>query len=279
MFTRNLSSVVTTVLAIAALTAHPSWAAQGPKEARATAGRPAGPPLGWSKEFGAAVIVNPSFQGSSSYDVQPVPYFDFRYRDELGVKYFANVPQGIGGYLYRHRNKDGSRSAVSLALAPGFANRDADDIDGLDTFGPSAEARLGWEYSTGPWSLNASLSQALGSGHEGLYGQLSASWRQRIGRRGFLSVGPTLRFGNDRYMDAFYGVTAAEAGRTGLGTFEAQAGLESAGVQGILSVPIIGQWRATTVMQLSVLTNDAADSTLTARESQAFFLTAITRQF
>lgn len=279
MFTRYLHRLAMAALAIAVLTAHSSWAAQDPGGTQQPAGKPAGPALGWSKEFGAAVIVNPSFQGSSSYDVQPVPYFDFRYRDELGVKYFANVPQGIGGYLYRHRNQDGSRSAMSLALAPGFANRDADKIDGLDTFGPSAEARLGWEYSTGPWSVNASLSQALGSGHEGLYGQLSASWRQRVGRRGFLSVGPTMRFGNDRYMDAFYGVTAAEARRTGLSTFEAKAGLESAGVQGILSVPIIGKWRATTVMQLSVLTNDAADSTLTARESQAFLLTAITRQF
>lgn len=240
---------------------------------------PAGPPLGWSRELGAAVIVNPSFQGASSYDVQPVPYFDFRYRDELGVKYFANVPQGFGGYLYRQRSQDGARSAISLALAPGFANRDADSIDGLDTFGPSAEARLGWEYSAGPWSLNASLSQALGSGHEGLYGQLSGSWRKRLGRRGFLAVGPTVRFGNDQYMNAFYGVTERESGRTGLGEFEASAGLESAGVQGIVSVPFIGSWRLTAVMQLSVLTGDAADSTLTARESQAFFLTAITRQF
>ena len=206
-----------------------------------------GPPTGWSREIGPAVIINPSYQGSDDYNVQPVPFVDFRYRDERGVKYFANVPQGLGGYLYRSSNKAKTRHAVSLALAPGFANRDPDDLDGLDTFGPSVEARLGWEFTAGPWALGATVSQALGTGHEGFYGELSAAWRQRLGNRGFLSFGPNLRFGNAQYMDAFYGVTGSEAVRTGLDTFEADAGLESVGVQAVVSVPLSRAWRFTAV--------------------------------
>ncbi len=246
----------------------------------ASAGQPpGGPPLGWSTELGAAVIVNPAFQGSSSYDVQPVPYIDARYRDAKGVKYFANVPQGLGAYLYRHRTDGGARQAISLALAPGFANRDADALEGLDTFGISAELRLGWEYQSGPWALNATLSQALATGHEGLYAQLGASRRGRIGQRGFFAIGPTLRLGNRRYMDAFYGVTTTEANQTGLPRFSGSAGLESAGIQGLVSLPVGDRWRFTTLAQVNVLTSDAADSPITAQRTQLFFLAALTRRF
>ncbi|MEM1145316.1 MAG: MipA/OmpV family protein, partial [Pseudomonadota bacterium] len=144
------------------------------------------PPTGWSTELGAAVIANPEFQGSNTYNVLPVPYFDFRYTDELGLKHFANVPQGLGTYFYRAQGAGGVRRAASIALAPGFANRDPDDFDGLDTFGPGVEARLGMEIGSRRWGVSATVAKALGTGHEGLYLDLSASWRRRVGQRGFL---------------------------------------------------------------------------------------------
>ena len=243
------------------------------------ASRPPGMPAGWSRELGGAVIVNPSFRGSTSYNVLPVPYFDFRYRDAQGVKYFVNVPQGLGAYVVRRRDDKGTRQAISVALAPGFANRDAEDIDGLETFGPSLEARVGWEYSVRSWALGASVSQALGTGHEGLYAELNVSRRQRIGQRGFLAFGPRLRFGDDQYMNAFYGVTNRESIRSGLNAYEAQAGLDSVGFQAVLSLPAFGRWRWSTVAQVSVLASEASDSSLVEQDAQGFFLTALTRQF
>lgn len=254
--------------------------------ASAAASRPAagaaqqrrGPPTGWTTELGAAVIVNPEFQGAESYQVLPVPYFDFRYRDEKGVKYFANVPQGFGGYFLRQTSADGRRLAASAALAPGFANRDPDDFDGLDTFGPGIEARARLEYGTRRWGLDAQVAQALGSGHEGLYLDLGASWRTRVGQTGFLSVGPSLRFGDDTYMSALYGITAREEARTGLRAFDAGAGFESLALQGVLSVPITGKWRFTGVARFGQLIGDAEDSSLTEEPVQAFMLFAATRR-
>ncbi|MEL7025496.1 MAG: MipA/OmpV family protein [Pseudomonadota bacterium] len=239
----------------------------------------AAPTIGWSTDVGFALIANPEFQGSDSYRVLPVPYFDLRYSDQQGVKYFANIPQGFGGYLKRDRGPRGATNDIFVSIAPGFANREVEDVDGIDEFGTAAELRVGWEFARGGWSLNTTLAQALASGHEGMYLDVGASRRGRIGSRGFWSVGPRLRIADSQYMDALYGVTSSEAAASGLDAFDAGAGLESAGLQGAISVPVGKRWRATTVMGVSRLLSDAADSTLIESSNQVFFLTALTTRF
>ncbi|MEL7312219.1 MAG: MipA/OmpV family protein [Pseudomonadota bacterium] len=256
--------------------------AQAQEMTQASSDRPSGnrgPAVGWSADVGVAVIANPEFQGSDSYRILPVPYFDFRYSDEQGVKHFANIPQGFGTYLKRERGARGEQNDVFVSIAPGFANREVDDLEGIEEFGTAAELRVGWEFARGSWALNATLAQALGSGHEGLYLDLGASMRQRLGARGFWSLGPNLRIADSQYMSALYGVTSTEAAISGLSRFEAEAGIESTGIQGLISVPVGRRWRSTTVVGVSRLLSDAADSSLTETSNQLFFLTALTTRF
>ncbi|MEM9532381.1 MAG: MipA/OmpV family protein [Pseudomonadota bacterium] len=235
---------------------------------------------GWRSEFGLGVIVNPEFQGADDYRVLPVPYFDLRYVDSQGEKYFVNVPQGIGAWLLRQRSDDGARSLdVGVALAPGFANRDDDDLPGLEDFGPAVEARAYVRYGAGPWGLQASFSQAVASGHEGFYADLSAARRGRIGRTGFWSIGPTVRIGDGTYNDALYGVSAAETLTSSLPAYDAGSGIESVGLQGLLSVPVSKNWRWTGLIRGGRLLGDPADSPVVEDETQLFFITAFTRRF
>lgn len=265
--------IVLLVLAAAAAARQPAAGERG--VGAASLGRQ----LGWQAELGGAVIFNPEFQGAEDYRILPVPYFDVRYVDREGTLFFANVPQGVGGYLLRSRDPAGRSFSLGAALAPGFANRDPEDLPGLETFGTGLEARLLLDYGGRNWGAQARIAQGVIGGHESLYADLGASWRRRFGRGGFLAVGPNLRFGGSGFMEALYGVTAAEAAATGLAPFDAGAGLESVSVQGVLSVPVRGPWRFTTVGRLGVLQGDAADSSLTQASTQVFLLTAVTRQF
>ncbi|MEM1174738.1 MAG: MipA/OmpV family protein [Pseudomonadota bacterium] len=237
------------------------------------------PTTGWSSEFGAALLANTEYQGASSYDVMAFPYFDFRYFDEKGEKYFANVPQGFGAYLFREQQDNGRQSRVFVSIAPAFVDRDPDDFDGLDTFGIGVQARLGWELERGPFAVSAVVGQELGAGHEGLTVDLSADSRTRLSERSFLSVGPTIRWGNSTYMENLYGVTPTESVNTDLSEFEAGSGLDSAGIQAVLGVPVAGDWRLTSVLQVSRLLGDAADTSLTPEPNQVLFFTALTRRF
>lgn len=249
--------------------------ASGPAQAQP----PSAPQPGWQTDLGVGLIINPEFQGSEDYRALPVPYFDFRYVDQQGTKHFLNVPQGLGTYLIRDRTDSGNRFALSAALGPGFQNRDTDQFQGLDTFGIGIEARLGAEYDIGRWSLQGGLAQAIASGHEGLYGNLTANYRFVLGRGAFAGIGPSLRWGNSRYMSALYGISAQESAASGLARFDASSGVESAALQGIVSLPVGRQWRLTSVARFGRLVGDAGDSSLTQEANQFFLVTALTRRF
>jgi outer membrane scaffolding protein for murein synthesis (MipA/OmpV family) len=237
------------------------------------------PPPGWSTQLGVGLIANPEFQGSEDYQLIPIPYFDVRYRDEKGDLLFANVPQGIGGWLYRDRQPNGRRFDVGLGIAPGFATRD-DEIPGLEEIDIATEARLYVSGGTPRWNASLTLAQDLGTGHEGAWIDLAVARRGRIGRAGFWSFGPTLRFADEDFSDAQYGVSALESVASGLAPHDAGQGLVSAGVQGLVSRPIgKSRWRWTGILSVNGLTGDRGDSPIVERRTQAFALMAVTRPF
>lgn len=238
-----------------------------------------GPPPGWTTQLGVGVIANPEFQGSEDYQLIPIPYVDVRYRDEKGDLLFANVPQGIGGWIHRDRRANGRRFDVGLALAPGFATRD-DEIPGLEEIDVSTEARLYLSGGTLAWNASLTLAQDLGTGHEGAWIDLAIARRGRLGRAGFWSFGPTLRFADDDFSAAQYGVSPAESLASGLPAHDAGQGLVSAGVQGLVSRPIgRSKWRWTGILSVNGLTGDRGDSPIVERRTQAFALMAVTRAF
>lgn len=236
---------------------------------------------GWRNQFGLGLIANPKFVGSGDYNQRLIPYFDFRYFDEKGTKFFVNVPQGVGGYLYRGRSPESGRFLnIGASLAPGFNIRD-DSIEGLDEVGLSTEARFILEAGGRRWAASLTAAQDVGSGHEGAYIDLSVAYRGRVGQAGgFYAVGPVLRLGDSTYKDALFGVTPEAAVATGLPNYRADSGVERAGVQGLLSLPIRSSaWRFTTVFRASQLLDNAADSPIVVDETQFFFIAAVTRSF
>jgi len=244
-----------------------------------TAGGPAR--AGWRTELGIGAIANPKFVGSDEYNTRAIPYLDLRYLDDKGTRFFANVPQGVGGFFYRSANpRSGRFLNIGAAVAPGFNVRD-DSIDGLDEVGVSTEARIYLQTGSRSWAATATLAQDVGSGHEGAYLDLGIAYRGRIGpRSGFFAVGPVLRYGDSTYTDAFFGISPEDAAQTDLPRYDTDAGFERLGLQGLVSVPISrSKWRFTAIARASRLLEDAADSPIVVDETQLFFLTAVTRSF
>ena len=242
------------------------------------AAQPTQPPIGWVREFGVGVIANPEFQGGDSYQVRPIPYVDIRYRDENGGKYFANVPQGVGGYVYRSGAGSRRRTAVALSIAPGFATRD-DGIAGLEEIGPATETRLTFTRAYGAWTAGAVFAADLGTGHEGAYLDLTLQRSGRIGQRGFWSLGPALRIVDSDYAEAQYGIRPADAPVAGLPEHDAGKGAEQISIGGVLSVPVHEKWRLTTVARVGGILGDRGDSPIVESRTQAFLLVAVTRPF
>jgi outer membrane scaffolding protein for murein synthesis (MipA/OmpV family) len=275
--------IALTILALAAGVALAQESSDGTAVAAASGVPSAGGPAraGWRTEFGIGAIVNPKFVGSDKYNTRAIPYLDLRYLDEKGTRFFANVPQGIGGFFYRSANpRAGNFLNIGAAVAPGFNVRD-DSIEGLDEVGVSTEARIYLQTGGRSWAATATLAQDVGSGHEGAYLDLGVNYRGRIGpRSGFYALGPVLRYGDSTYTDSFFGVSPEDSAETGLPRYDADAGFERLGFQGLISVPLSrSKWRFTALARASRLSEDAADSPIVVDETQLFFLTAVTRSF
>jgi len=239
------------------------------------------PEPGWRSQWGAGLIVNPKFVGSDDYNLTPIPFLDFRYMDQKGTKYFANVPQGLGGFFYRQRDmKTGGFVNLGAAIAPGFTVRD-DTFDELDEIGLSTEARIYAEAGGRRWVASATLAQDVGSGHEGAYLDLSVQRRGRLKEgRGFYAWGPVLRVGDDTYKEAFFSVDQRAANAVGIEAYDADAGIERVGLQGLLSLPVArSKWRFTSLLRVATLIDDASDSPIVEEDLQFFFLTSFTRPF
>ncbi|MEX2482676.1 MAG: MipA/OmpV family protein [Gammaproteobacteria bacterium] len=227
-------------------------------------------PAGWRIGIGLAPVVSPVFEGADDYGFSVFPDLRFQYRD----RFFASVPEGI-----RYHVIHGPR-LVAGPIARVRFGREEDNggspflvtgaVDGLDGLGDiDAAAELGGfvSYRMAPWRARAELRHGIG-GHEGVVGDLSLDYTG--GSRGIrYTIGPRLRFGSADFVDTYFGISAAQSARSGLPTFDADGGLNSAGIGASVIVPRGKRMTLVVFGGYDRLLGDIADSPLVERRGDA----------
>lgn len=218
----------------------------------------------WLIGVGAAGLVAPAFEGANDYNLMAVPDIRVSYKD----KFFASVPEGIGynvinsngwragpiGKVHWGREEDGG-SPWRVAGTESTALRGLGDVDATFEAGGFVEYTWREHYAT-----KAELRQGV-NGHEGLVGELGFSYKDRYGDIGY-SFGPRLKWASEDYNQTFFGINATQSARSGLATYDADAGLVSYGVGGFASMPLGEQLRASLFAGYDHLGDEAADSPL-----------------
>lgn len=172
-----------------------------------------------------------------------------------------DVARGLGLDMLR-----GDRLAVSLSLRydSGRSEGSSEAYAGLGNIRHTVRARLAASWALGgPWRLGASWnSDVLGRGNGGV-GDVSAGWETRVGPRSIFSVASYLSLADARYMQAYYGITAAQSARSVYAPFDAKAGLRDMGVSASLRHDFAGDWVALANVGATRLLGSAADSPIT----------------
>lgn len=232
----------------------------------------------WGLSLGGGVAVSPQYAGDDDYALNALPYVRLSYSD----KFYASVPEGVNYRVFQN-------GPLSLTATAKLAfDRDEDgsapfqvsgkrttDLLGLGDVAATPELGASADYRAGPWSLSGSLRQGIG-GHDGMVGEISARYRTSI--RGYgppvqIGFGPSLNFGDGKYMSAYYGVDAVQSSASGLPEFDAGGGLYSVGLSLSAVVPVTNRSAVFLQGSLSQLTGDAADAPLVVQrgsETQAF---------
>lgn len=213
----------------------------------------------WQADVGAVVISKPTYVGADDQETILVPLVDVKYQD----KFFASVARGVG---YNVINDGRWRAGPVANYNFGRDEDDAEDGDlsGVGDVDDTVEVGGFIEYKYGPDKANLrtrlEVRQGIG-GHEGLVGQLSSSFSQGFGPyHAFYAVAPNIKFGDADYTNAFFGIDSGQAAASNFNQFDADGGINSVGISGVVVHPISQNWGVTGFAAYDRLVGDVADS-------------------
>lgn len=199
--------------------------------------------------LGAGVAATPEYFGSDEYSLGPT--------GSLRIGYAR-----LGGLTFG-RLEDGEQRGLSFGGALRFiGERSADDypeLSGLADVDASLELGGSVSYTADAWRAFGELRYGV-IGHESLVGTLGADAIWRPSDRLTLRAGPRVEWGSSDFNATYFGVTAAEAGASGLDAFEPDSGVYSTGVEVQAIYDLNDNWEMVTTYSYNRLVGDAGDS-------------------
>ncbi len=203
---------------------------------------------------GLGAQVTPNYPGADSYGIGPLPIIDFR-RPGQPIT-FESADDGAGFGILGYDSVINFGPAVRLQ-----SKREEDDVGApVGDVGFTFEA--GGFVSIHPsrnFRIRAELRKGLG-GHRGLVGSLGADLILRDDQNYIFSIGPRVRWANNRYNDRYFGVTPAVAGATGLAALDPDGGIYAIGAISNFTHRLGRNWGMQAYAGYDRLVRDAADS-------------------
>jgi len=183
-----------------------------------------GPVPEWRITAGGGAAFIPRYEGSNHYRLEPAPAFDIRWRDIA----FLSSGDGLGVNILRG---DTYRAGIAVGYDLGRDQHLAGRLNGIGNVDAAPEARLFADIALLPFVLDFNIRRAIG-GHDGVVGDFGA-YLPVVGTQELVVfVGPSVTFGNRRYMQAYFGISTAQAmgSNAHFPVYRAGAGLKSYGV-------------------------------------------------
>lgn len=204
----------------------------------------------WEFRIGMIGGIAPKWQGSDSYRFRYAPNYSVVWRDRLFVK---NESAGVN--LIKSKTFD---AGLIARRGPGRGN--PNDLEGLDDVDDGVEVGGVLEFDPGPISFHLAYYQDVASGHGGSLGVLGASTKVTLVGSLEIRARAEATLASGDYMDAFFGVDAEGAAKSGLDRFDAGAGFKDVGLIVGTGYEITEHWTLALNLTYRRLVGDAADS-------------------
>ncbi len=225
-------------------------------------------PTQWEGAIGANLSFRPEYQGGDKRVTKISPALFLRYgrftitnASGFVTRRADDVVRGLGLDLLQS-----SRLRVNLALRfdAGRSESTSSALAGVGDIKPTVRARAtaNWRGDDG-LRLGASWSvDAFGRGG-GNFGDVSLGWETRLGAVTTAGVGAALSVAGDRYMQTYYGITEAQAARTGYPVYQPSSGLRDVAFSANARTELGPDWVLLGGAGVSRLLGPAARSPLT----------------
>jgi len=213
----------------------------------------------WRVNAGPAVAVAPQYPGSRGELTLPLPLVDITYRQCL----FLNTNRGLGVYFVDQGNL---QLGSSLWFRRGRFHDESSRVANLDEIATASQGQLFARYQIGPIAFGTTLARDFG-GSSGLTIDTTVAWQLQLSARADLALGAQTSYGNDRYMQAWFGVTPEQAQASGLSRYSPGAGFASAGPTLSVNYALSPRWTFSARAAEDFLTAKASDSPIVERNA------------
>ena len=241
------------------------------------------PPWRLSALFGLALT--PTYLGDDDSQLTLLPDVRVEYGDKFsaslltGVKYnLISTSHWQAGPIIRYDFGRDELEGNPLSLAGDETN----DLLGLGDIDGSIEVGGYLIYQIGRWRAKVEARQGISGGHEGLLNELEIKYTNSfniLGKPMFYSIGPELVYGDQSYIQAYFGITEEHATNTNLATNNASSGLVAYGIHANIALPINEKWTVGAFAGFNGLGGEAKKSPLViergsdTQASAGFFFT------
>ncbi|MEQ1518203.1 MAG: MipA/OmpV family protein [Usitatibacteraceae bacterium] len=227
-------------------------------------------PQGWSGTLGAGVASTATYEGSPRRRTTGVPILTLAYYD----KSFGTFELGRQGLSWTMPDLDGFKAGVLLGLdagrkdskvsGGGFASGD-ERLRGMGDIKATPEVGLLVGY--GPIGLT--VRKSIGDkGHQGTQADLEARFPIKLTDALSLSIGAGATWADQKYMQAFFGVTSAQATASRFKrVFKPDSGIKKAEFTFGVEYNFTESWRAQTSIGVDTLLSEARKSPLAEKKS------------
>lgn len=180
----------------------------------------------WVVTLGAWGNISPEFSGSSHYDLGGSPIVDFH---RVGDKEWLSLPND--GIDYELFSTDNFRAGPVGQIRWDFGNTRDRGLKEIGNTGVDLSLEIGAfvEYWPAEWLRTRLEARNAVYGAEGWVFDLSSDFVWHPTTQWTVAAGPRLSIADSDYMNAYYGLNAAQAESAHLSKYEASAGVRSAG--------------------------------------------------
>jgi len=217
----------------------------------------------WQVTLGAGAFYQPEYEGADEYEVSPLPYFNVKYKDIVEF-----TPRALDVNLLRH---GGFKAGAGIGVNFGREEDDADRLDGLGDIDPTAEGRLFVGYDAQSFDAALTFAHDLGDAHEGytIDAEIGMNHSLTVGDKAvFLRPSAGVTYASEDYMQTFFGIDAAQSGRSGLAQYQSDAGFKDVSA-GLTAFYMIDEhWSVRALTEYSYLLEEASDSPIVEDENQ-----------
>jgi outer membrane protein len=223
--------------------------------------------------LGLGAAWEPIFKGSSKSQVEPDPIIEARYG-----RFFIGE-RGVGADILVLDGPSELTFGAVIGLDEARNEKDDKALAGLGDLNGAVELALFTEGEWGPVEFGAAVVTDVGSGHGGSFLELGVGFEDTLTDRLSYELELATVYGNDTYVNAFYGVTATQSARSGYAAFSPSAGFTEATLDLSISYAITDSWFVDASVGVGTLLGDARNAPFASEDTFTTFSIGIGRAF